>query len=321
MIWFFSKARSPSPRGVPLGMLEEILGRSTRPRPSRKGDALIIKNERLTTTVEVVAPQNPEGNDATISAIVTVRTAFPKEMLAFGTTPGFMSIMNSLATLGAATEENGHIYIGSRLTVCEGEDAWDVHFPLLMLAAIAAADSMLGATRRVLTREPPTTPEPSFWTDDDFESVCASLSEISVCTTGGPGLTAEFGLRPGELSVIAGHRNTALWEMKTDQPHPDIGGGLFCILNLPHQFDGLDELDRAVLDLNRMEMAGNDLPPHFGAWCRGKMENNPAYVSFLPNDLHTIAEGIALHMSMWAMRRAHLADAMLQTMGVGGRSA
>jgi hypothetical protein len=189
-----------------------------------------------------------------------------------------------------------------------------------MLSTIAAADSMLGAVRRVLTRQPPTTPEPSFWTDDDFELVHSTLSDISVCTTGGPGLTVEFGLRPGELAAIAGDRATALWEMKTDQPHPEIGGGLFCILNLPHQFDSQDELDRAVLALNRMEMAGNDLPPHFGAWCRGKRGNNPAYVSFLPNDLHTIAEGIALNMSMWALIRAQLADAMLQTMGIGRRS-
>ena len=67
-------------------------------------------------------------------------------------------------------------------------------------------------------------------------------------------------------------------------------------------------------ELNRMEMAPHDLPPHFGAWCRGNLQNNPAYVSFLPNALHS-AEGIALNASLWALNRAQWADAMLVASG------
>ena len=100
-----------------------------------------------------------------------------------------------------------------------------------------------------------------------------------------------------------------------NQPHPELGAGLFCLLNMPHQVSNNEKLDRAIGELNRLEMQGHDLPPHFGAWCRGKGENTPAYVSFLPNALHS-ANGIALNMSFWAMSRAQIADAMLLTMGI-----
>ncbi len=49
------------------------------------------------------------------------------------------------------------------------------------------------------------------------------------------------------------------------------------------------------------------------AWCVGGRQNNPAYVAFLPNALHS-SRGIALNMSIWAMNRAQIADAMLRTL-------
>lgn len=64
-----------------------------------------------------------------------------------------------------------------------------------------------------------------------------------------------------------------------------------------------------------MEMAAHDLPPHFGACCPGRLGNNPAYVSFLPNALYS-APGIAVNASLWAMNRAQWASAMLAAMGV-----
>jgi hypothetical protein len=64
-----------------------------------------------------------------------------------------------------------------------------------------------------------------------------------------------------------------------------------------------------------MEMAASDLPPHFGAWCQGNLDNNPAYVSFYPNVVHGIG-GIALNASMWAQPRAEWADAALASLGV-----
>jgi hypothetical protein len=75
---------------------------------------------------------------------------------------------------------------------------------------------------------------------------------------------------------------------------------------MPHEIADKAKLDRVISELNRIEMQGNDLPPHFGAWCRGTRDNNPAYISFLPNPLHS-TNGIALNMSFWAMSRAQIA--------------
>ena len=64
-----------------------------------------------------------------------------------------------------------------------------------------------------------------------------------------------------------------------------------------------------------MEMAPNDLPPHFGAWCQGHLDDNPAYVAFFPNVMHAI-KGIALNASIWALHRAEWASAALASLGV-----
>jgi hypothetical protein len=42
---------------------------------------------------------------------------------------------------------------------------------------------------------------------------------------------------------------------------------------------------------------------------------NPAYVSFLPNSLHSI-EGIATNFSIWAFHRARWANAILSSLDV-----
>lgn len=310
----FFKKPAPTPRGVPLGDLEEALKQTTL-KPTRDGDTLVVKHERLVTRVEVSAPDTAETVDGKISAIVTVKTELPAEFSSFFAKPALISMVNSMATLGAVTADKGKYFVGSRLTVYEGEDAWNVQFGLLLFSVIAAADTIMGATQKMFTHEPPREAGPSAWTERDFELVKSYLSRVCVCTTGGLGLTAEFGIRAGEISAAAGHHYTALWQMIADQPHPEMGSGLFCLLNLPHEISDKDRLDKVIAELNRLEMQGNDLPPHFGAWCRGGRDTNPAYVSFLPDALHS-SNGIALNMSIWAMGRAQIADAMLRTMGV-----
>ena len=310
----FFKKPSPTPRGVPLGALEAALMQTTL-KSSRAGDTLIVKNERLVTRVEVAAPETAETIDGKISAIVTIKTELPAELSSFFTKPALVSMINSMATLGAVTQEKGRYFVGSRLTVYEGEDAWNVQGRLILFSVIGAADTIINATRKMLTQEPRRGSEPSAWTDRDFEFAESYLSRLCVCTTGGLRLTAEFGIRAGEISVAAGHHNTALWQMIADQPHPAMGGGLFCLLNMPHEIADKDKLYKVIAELNRLEMQGNDLPPHFGAWCSGVRDTNPAYVSFLPNALHS-SDGIAINMSVWAMNRAQIADAMLLNMGV-----
>ena len=73
----FSKTPNPAPRGVPLKDLEDALAPTTL-RASRNGDTLIVKHEKLTTHVEVIAPSNPESENGPISAVVTIKTPLPR---------------------------------------------------------------------------------------------------------------------------------------------------------------------------------------------------------------------------------------------------
>ena len=117
------------------------------------------------------------------------------------------------------------------------------------------------------------------------------------------------------MSAAVGDQDTALFQLLADQPHPELGGGLSCLLQMPHQFSDEKLVHHFCLQLNNLEMAARDLPPHFGAWCVGKLGNNLAYVSFLPNALHSVS-GIAVNAAFWAMSRVQVANAMLASLSV-----
>jgi hypothetical protein len=184
--------------------------------------------------------------------------------------------------MGALTFDGGKIFIGSRLTIYEAEDAWrTLHLPLLLFNIIGGPEALLGAIRRTFLGEEQQGGD-SMWTERHLAQVERYLSQLCVCTTGGLGLTAEFGLREGAVSAVAGDHRTALFQLVADQPHPELGGGLFCLLQMPHQLGDARRLNQVCLQLNKMEMAAHDLPPHFGAWCPGRLGDNTAYASFLP---------------------------------------
>jgi hypothetical protein len=244
---------------------------------------------------------------------VQITTDLPENFPRPLSTPEFLIGLNKAAVLGALTVNGNRCSIGSRLTVLEQEDAWNVYIPFLIFTVIAGSDSHLGAISRMFGATEANRGE-SAWTAEDFSYVQSKLSEISVCTGGGLGLTAEFGLRPGVMSAALGHHMTALWQLDAEQPHPELGGGLFCLLHMPHRVSR-ERLPEILVDLNRREMAPRDQSPHFGAWCQGNSENTLAYVSFLPNVMHH-TEGVALNVSIWALHRAHWADAYLASIGV-----
>ena len=85
---------------------------------------------------------------------------------------------------------------------------------------------------------------------------------------------------------------------------------------MPHQLSDESRLTHLLGRLNDMDMQPQVLPPHFGAWCEGKVGRNPAYVSFLPNALHDAAPGIAVNMTAWAWARAQWANITLASMGI-----
>jgi len=313
---FWNKKAEPSPLGVPLGDLMLML-EPTSIEASLKGNTLTARHEHYTIRIEVVPPATRASENGPIRAVVRMITELPKPVstLFQRNAAEAAATYNAFAALGSLCTDRGNVCIGSRLTIYEAEDSWrTLHLPLLMFTTICGTEAILGALRRTMTSEGQRGGT-SKWTERDLAQVEGYLSQLCLCTTGGLGLTAEFGLTEDAVSAVAGDHNTALFQLMADQPHPELGGGLFCLLQMPHRLKDKHRLNQVCLQLNNMEMAAHDLPPHFGAWCPGKMGNNPAYISFLPNPLHS-ATGIAVNTAFWAMNRAQWANAMLASLGV-----
>jgi hypothetical protein len=283
---------------------------------SMDGNILVAQFEYYKVRVEVTPPDTRESEHGPIKAIVRVISELSKPFseLFVGREVETAARFNLYAALGAIYIHHGKVSIGSRLTIYEAENTWETqHLSLLIFAVLGGTEAILGGIRRAFSEIAPVGGE-SKWSIKDFQTVHEYLSKICVCNEGEMGLTAEFGLSDGALSWISGHDNTALYEMMADQPHPELGGGLFCLLQMPHQISNPEKLREICAQLNNMEMAGVDLPPHFGAWCEGKVRN-PAYVSFLPNALYSV-NGIAQIASIWALNRAHWAKSVLSSMGI-----
>ena len=313
---FWNKKPDPNPLGVPLGVLQTTRA-TTSIKTTLIENALIARHEHYTIRIEVVPPETRISENGAIRAVVRMVTELPKRILPMfeGREPATTASFNAFAALGALYSEKGVIHVGSRLTIYEEEDAWrTLHLPLLLFTTICGTEAILGALRRTMTNEGNSGGD-SKWTEHDFEQVESHLSRLCLCTRGGLGLTAEFGLAEGAISASSGHSNTALFQLMADQPHPELGGGLFCLLQMPHQVRDEEGLQTICMKLNRREMAAHDLPPHFGAWCPCKNGNNPSYISFLPNPLYS-ATSIAVNAAFWAMNRAKWASATLASMGV-----
>ena len=313
---FRSKKLDPNPLGVPLGDLQALLA-PTSIKASLMENGLLALHEHYTIRIEVVPPENRQSENGPIRAVVQMITELPSKFVTMlnGREADATAAFNAFAGLGALYSDESTIRIGSRLTIYEKDDAWKkLHLPLLFVTTVCGTEAILGGARRVMAKEG-NRGGYSEWTDNDLEQVESYLSRLFLCTRGGLGLTAEFGLTEGAISAAAGTRNTALFQMMADQPHPELGGGLFCVLQMPHQVTDERGLQKVCMQLNKLEMAPQDLTPHFGAWCPGKLGNNPAYVSFLPNHLHAVP-GIALNYAIWAMFRAKWASAKLEAMGL-----
>jgi len=313
---FWIKKPNPAPLGIRLDQIQAMLA-PTSFKTSLKPNCLLAREGRYTVRIEVDAPKEKDSGNAPIRAVVRMTAELPAPIQQmFSKNPeSVMASFNSFAALNSLYSEGGKVLTGSRLTIYEQEDAWQsLHLPLLVFTTLGGTEAILGAMRRVMAGEA-SNQGGSDWSEIDLEQVQDTLKKICVCTGGGLGLTAEFPLIEGAVSSALGDRRTALFQLMADQPHPELGGGLFCLLQMPHQVLGEANLQKICSQLNKMEMEGDDLPPHFGAWCAGKLGNNPAYVSFLPNPLHTVS-GIAVNASMWAKSRAEWANQSLASMGI-----
>jgi hypothetical protein len=305
----FSRNKTGSnPLGVPLGDLLAFL-EPTSIKASLSDATLLARHEHYTTRIDVNPPRERNSDNGPIRAVVRVMSELPVTLKPLFKAPEVTVAMNGFAGLGALIWNDGKVAVGSRLSIYEADEhAWSsLHLPLLVITTICGTEAILGGMRRAFSNKSGRGGA-SDWTGRDFEQVEKHMSQICVCTLGKLALTAEFGLEDGAVSAAVGHQ-TALFRMIGNQPHPELGGGLFCLLKLPWFRDEASVV-RACVTLNELEMSVEDLPPHFGAWCKDKDHDCPAYVSFLPNFLHK-ASGIAVNVAIWAMLRARWAHQVL----------
>lgn len=268
----------------------------------RQEAGLSADNGGSNVTVEVSPP--PSGS-TDIQAVVNVKTAINPKLHHLFDRADLLVAANGFAALGALAKDDEGYCVESRLTIFRDDNAWNIHLHLLVAAVQCSADAVLQGLRNALSGQPAAKGLRSQWTPADLAQVKQWLDGISFCNADGLGLTAEFGLAPGAVSAGQGH-TTALWQMRIDQPHPALGGGLFCVLTLPQTFDDPKQLQTALWVLNEMELVEGPGVPHFGAWCASHNGKHPAYVSFLPNFLHAVP-GIAVNFAIWASHRASAA--------------
>lgn len=275
---------------------------------------ITVQHGPYAVRAEVVAPgEGAALPGREIEAVIRITSGMPEAVAQHMASEEAALGANRLTSFGALTLDEGHGFVGSRLTVFKGEEtAWPtLHMPLVLFALMVGSEPILGGLRRQAAGAPGEGGS-SDWSVDDFSAIQARLSQVAECDVDGATFSAEIDLAhpPGtaEPAPQADEApRTALLQMALDQPHPEMGAGLFCMLQLPHR---VEDLARVCNTLNAREMAAADQPPHFGAWCAGSLGDNPAYVMFLPNALRLV-QGVAINVAFWAVHRAYWADALL----------
>ena len=306
-----TQSGSTEPCGIPLSDLKTSLGRLGCPGEIQGGDTLIMPSETRTTEVRVREADPNHGSPDPIQARVTVISSLAPSIAEALDAPEKLLALNGLAALGCLRTDGDEITVESALTVFEDEGAWaSLQRPLIGAAVMHSADAILGAIRGGTANESTQEVE-SAWGGPDFKVVESVLSGMCVCNADTAGLTAEFGLSAGAVTAGLGGLNTALYQQMPDQPHPHLGGGLLCKLEMPHRYADVASLASVCERLNMLEMTTMNQPPHFGAWCEGRLGGNPAYVTFLPNVLHGVNR-IALNEAIWALNRAVWAQSQIE---------
>jgi hypothetical protein len=304
-----------SPYGVPLGSIQAMLA-DLGCACKRDGDDLMVTVGEQETRIAVDGVPGYVPGTVGVCAVVRIVSEIDDELFRIirKRSPSWLLMANSMAALGAMMEQGEKIVIGSRISVFETENVWSqLHVPMIVGTALWASCAICGGARAAIEKRE-LQDGTSRWSQEDFDSIAAVMSHISVCNADPTGFTAEFGLEPGATSAVMGHANTALLRMRTDQPHAFLEGGLLVQLRLPHPILESAEIVEVCARLNQLEMAAEDIPPHCGAWCRGPGGMGMAYVSYLPNSLHAVP-GVATNIAVWSLHRAQWASKQLRDLG------
>ena len=277
----------------------------------------IIKSKQSEILINISKPDLVTEDNQIVSSVISIKTKLPKYFDKFIENYDAIRTLNRFSSLGAITLLNDENYIGTRLTMYEGDNSWNLHMPLITISVLYAEHSITGALEKLGSGKPAPT-DKSLWQPNDFKIIEQYLDKICVCNSDDKGFTAEFALTENATSAgVSGKMETALLTLKGNENHLALGGGLFSLLSMPHSFENQKELFHTAKKFNQLEMQSIDLAPHYGAWTTGN-ETTLSYVSFLPNLIYEIngTKNIAVNFAIWSSIRANTANKWLEAEGI-----
>jgi ABC-type transporter Mla subunit MlaD len=133
---------------------------------SRDADSLIAEHQAaVVRKLEVLAPARDELSKDPLQAVGQITTGLPRNLRSF-LTPESLMTLNQAAVFGALTLDNGRCFIGSRLSVVEQEQAWNLYIPFLLCAVISGKEYHADAILSMLGKREAKAGD-SAWTVDD----------------------------------------------------------------------------------------------------------------------------------------------------------
>lgn len=284
---------------------------------------------RLAQRVTVDLPRVDNG-----SSIVRVRaeTDMLKDVPEAADTPKKIAVLNAMATMSACVWDRDQKTVSLVCTIYAHDEnarfaahlakgavaiqAADAHLKVDGLAEVFHArpnesrhplsgarsepDDMLNAIDMFAKIGRGTSPYGS-----NLERVIDVLSSLGVLATGGAfGLTAEFDFSDARPAVLGGS-GTALFQIETTTPHPQLGSGALMTLKLPPAWPVA--IAAAIATRLNVAEAGDEFVRAnlLGGWCIAPDDGSVTYTGFLPTGLHGsgLLENIVLSngvRSRWA---------------------
>lgn len=245
---------------------------------------------RTTVSFRGVVPRSIDGRKLT--EVAEVRTELYEEFQ--GMSDPMVADLNSWASLGAALREpeTGRVVVYSRCPIYTTDDAVLGHYGLLLHAAAMAHDDQViagvcvGAGRDM----PEHLRQPIRGEDDeapwglaDFRAWAKRLNERRLpATATADSLMASLPWSPAADFPGTDRGSGIVLVLHTGIPHPLLGSGLHCRLELPVEMED-DDIVAWVNRLNLLERERLSAGPGFGAWCPVPGQPRIAWLSFLPD--------------------------------------
>lgn len=260
---------------------------------------------RLAQHVEAGEPY--EIADGVIGAVVRIWTEVVHDVdESHEPLLGMLSAVNGMESMSAVVFDPERRAVDECLTCAVFDDTVDTWVPVLATAAIfqnTAAHSRARALAEVVEGVPAESSHPTSGQREEMDELLDGAADwvaasgqkesafIGERLAGIPEFAARFGMfSTGDESGFTAeigfgstdNGQTALVQVFTDQPHPELGSGALWVARFPIRFES-DHGLRLAGQLNLIEASGEAPSKLLGAWT--SRDDEVVYVSFVPSML------------------------------------